>query len=108
MSWEVIAGGIVAIVAGVVGWLSIAANEWLRLRREDKVAIGKLLVSLAEIRFQLTTTHLYFERVAKKVPITNDDMSKARLVMGKLLPQLDQFGNNMTMLYYISQDGTPI
>jgi len=78
MSWEVIVGGVVAIVAGLVGWLSNELSTWIRLKREDRAAIGQLLAFLAGMRYQLTAMPLYLRTAQEKYPLNLHEVRMIR------------------------------
>lgn len=92
MPWELVAGGIVAIVAGAVGWLSSEASSWIRLRRDDRAAVGQLLVFLAEMRHQLTVMPQYIRTVSQKWPLSHQDIQIIRPFFDRIMSEPDDAG----------------
>lgn len=80
---------VITVVAVAFGWLLNELSQWFRQNRDDRAAVGQLLVFLAETRHELTVMREYFRTVSKKFQLTAFDLQLARDFFQQILAESD-------------------
>lgn len=89
MPSDILLTGGVAIGATATGWVLNELSSWFRLRREDKIPVGHLLMALAEIRYRITVTSLHLDRMRRTLPLPPEAVPVLRQMIDQLLPGLE-------------------
>jgi hypothetical protein len=79
---------LVAILAVIVGWLLNEFSAWVKIRRDDRRAIGQALSELLSIRHRLQTVSFVVIEIKKRVPIPPASEVAVRNFFESFLPDI--------------------
>jgi hypothetical protein len=86
-SWDTYIGSLVAVG---LGWLLHEISDRLKIRREDRRAVGRALSEFLDVRHGIRAIPLYVEEIRKKYSISPQDAAMLRQVLEIFLPGVEQ------------------
>lgn len=80
---------VIPLVGVIIGWFLNGISQLLRLRREDRRAIGRALADLMEIRHNLLGVKKISEELIRRFNIPPQDQIVFRNLLDSILPNLE-------------------